>query len=164
MKRLIIVLLALAMLVGNASAYGTNIVSNTNGLELDPSIPLTLGSITPYGISITGMGTATGTLTMSVTSNSPDLVVNQKKNTAPFNGDMVVYDVFDLTLSENAKVGDTYTVTLTTNANGLYNQRVIDLTAVGQQHYEAIPEFPTIALPVAAILGLAFFMQRRKEE
>ncbi|WP_406662404.1 PEF-CTERM sorting domain-containing protein [Methanolobus sp. ZRKC3] len=26
-----------------------------------------------------------------------------------------------------------------------------------------IPEFPTIALPVAAILGLAFFFQRRKE-
>ncbi|AFV22866.1 hypothetical protein Mpsy_0657 [Methanolobus psychrophilus R15] len=26
-----------------------------------------------------------------------------------------------------------------------------------------IPEFPTLALPVAAILGLAFFMQRRKE-
>lgn len=26
-----------------------------------------------------------------------------------------------------------------------------------------IPEFPTIALPVVAILGLAFFMQRRKE-
>ncbi|MBP1910280.1 PEF-CTERM sorting domain-containing protein [Methanolobus bombayensis] len=29
---------------------------------------------------------------------------------------------------------------------------------------ETIPEFPTIALPVAAIIGLAFFMQRRKEE
>ena len=28
----------------------------------------------------------------------------------------------------------------------------------------AVPEFPTIALPVAAILGLAFFFQRRKEE
>lgn len=26
-----------------------------------------------------------------------------------------------------------------------------------------IPEFPTLALPIAAILGLAFFMQRRKE-
>jgi hypothetical protein len=26
-----------------------------------------------------------------------------------------------------------------------------------------IPEFPTIALPIAAILGLAFFLQRRKE-
>lgn len=29
---------------------------------------------------------------------------------------------------------------------------------------EAIPEFPTIALPVAAIIGLAFFIQRRKQE
>ena len=29
---------------------------------------------------------------------------------------------------------------------------------------QEIPEFPTLALPVAAILGLAFFMQRRKEE
>ena len=28
----------------------------------------------------------------------------------------------------------------------------------------AVPEFPTIALPVAAILGLAFFFQRRREE
>ena len=27
-----------------------------------------------------------------------------------------------------------------------------------------IPEFPTIALPVAAILGLAFIIQRRREE
>jgi len=164
MKRLILVLLALALLAGNASAYETNIVNNTNGLELDPSIPLTLGSTTTYGVSISGMSTATGTLTMNVTSNSPDLVVTQKKFTAPFSGNTVVYDVFDLTLSENANVGDTYIVTLTTNANGLYNQRVIDLTAVSQQQYEAIPEFPTIALPVAAILGLAFFMQRRKEE
>ncbi|WP_340818257.1 SdrD B-like domain-containing protein [Methanolobus sp. WCC4] len=28
---------------------------------------------------------------------------------------------------------------------------------------EKIPEFPTIALPVAAILGLAFFFKRRKQ-
>ena len=28
----------------------------------------------------------------------------------------------------------------------------------------AVPEFPTIALPVAAILGLAFIFQRRREE
>ncbi|MDK2912003.1 MAG: hypothetical protein PWR29_960 [Methanolobus sp.] len=28
---------------------------------------------------------------------------------------------------------------------------------------EEIPEFPTIALPVAAVLGLAFLMQRKKE-
>ena len=28
----------------------------------------------------------------------------------------------------------------------------------------AVPEFPTIALPIAAILGLAFIFQRRREE
>ena len=28
---------------------------------------------------------------------------------------------------------------------------------------QEIPEFPTIALPIAAVLGLAFFFQRRKE-
>ena len=33
----------------------------------------------------------------------------------------------------------------------------------GGGNEQEIPEFPTIALPVAAILGLAFFMQRRKE-
>ncbi|WP_340817836.1 PEF-CTERM sorting domain-containing protein [Methanolobus sp. WCC4] len=36
--------------------------------------------------------------------------------------------------------------------------------AASSYFYGAIPEFPTIALPVAAIIGLAFFMQRRKEE
>ncbi|WP_407356129.1 DUF4350 domain-containing protein [Methanolobus sp. WCC5] len=29
---------------------------------------------------------------------------------------------------------------------------------------QSIPEFPTIALPMAAIIGLAFFLQRRKEK
>jgi hypothetical protein len=41
-------------------------------------------------------------------------------------------------------------VTLTCDCNG---------NGTGQE----IPEFPTIALPIAAILGLAFFFQRRKE-
>nr|WP_305891116.1 PEF-CTERM sorting domain-containing protein [Methanolobus chelungpuianus] len=36
----------------------------------------------------------------------------------------------------------------------------ICLTAIQRK----TPEFPTVALPVAAILGLAFLMQRRKEE
>ncbi|MBP2031241.1 hypothetical protein J2755_002204 [Methanohalophilus levihalophilus] len=27
-----------------------------------------------------------------------------------------------------------------------------------------VPEFPTVALPIAAILGLAFFIQRRRDE
>jgi hypothetical protein len=33
----------------------------------------------------------------------------------------------------------------------------------GDGGFNEIPEFPTVALPIAAILGLAFFFQRRKE-
>ena len=42
-----------------------------------------------------------------------------------------------------------------------FNDVVIQLTGDG---LTAIPEFPTIALPIAAILGLAFIFQRRKDE
>ncbi len=39
----------------------------------------------------------------------------------------------------------------------------VDGITMGEEGFEAIPEFPTIALPVAAILGLMFLFQRRKE-
>lgn len=42
-----------------------------------------------------------------------------------------------------------------------FNDVVIQLTGNG---LTAIPEFPTVALPIAAILGLAFIFQRRKDE
>ncbi|NPE29183.1 DUF11 domain-containing protein [Methanococcoides sp. SA1] len=37
-------------------------------------------------------------------------------------------------------------------------------TEVVKQQQEEIPEFPTVALPVLAIIGLAFFFQRRNNE
>jgi hypothetical protein len=61
----------------------------------------------------------------------------------------------------------------TNAANGLYKITFMNtngqdestaLEALIQVKITSIPEFPTIALPVAAIIGLAFFMQRRKEE
>ncbi|MBP2029537.1 hypothetical protein J2755_000457 [Methanohalophilus levihalophilus] len=39
-----------------------------------------------------------------------------------------------------------------------------DKTLVIDCQKEEIPEFPTVALPIAAILGLAFIFQRRKNE
>ena len=69
--------------------------------------------------------------------------------------------------------GITYTVNVTNNAapNGNYKLRIIvdeDSTEFNEGsitvNLTAIPEFPTIALPIAAILGLAFIFQRRKEE
>ncbi|MDF1558275.1 MAG: PEF-CTERM sorting domain-containing protein, partial [ANME-2 cluster archaeon] len=44
------------------------------------------------------------------------------------------------------QVGDTGSVTISITTNGT-----------------EIPEFPTVALPIAAILGLMFLFQRRKD-
>jgi hypothetical protein len=55
----------------------------------------------------------------------------------------------------------------TTNAVGTIDGEVPVIgsftATIGQCTPEQIPEFPTIALPVIAILGLAFIMQRRKD-
>ncbi|WP_342306051.1 PEF-CTERM sorting domain-containing protein [Methanolobus sp. ZRKC5] len=37
-----------------------------------------------------------------------------------------------------------------------------ELTATIEECEQEIPEFPTVALPMMAIIGLAFFIQRRK--
>ena len=57
-------------------------------------------------------------------------------------------------------------------SNGVYNIEYEDIDDGGSASVThtieviitAIPEFPTIALPIAAILGLAFIFQRRREE
>ncbi|MEA1984580.1 MAG: PEF-CTERM sorting domain-containing protein [Euryarchaeota archaeon] len=60
----------------------------------------------------------------------------------------------------------THTVTVECmGITGAYDDHVCMLH-FGLDEYnnnQEIPEFPTIALPIAAILGLAFFFQRRKE-
>ena len=53
--------------------------------------------------------------------------------------------------------------------NGIYNMKFhhdlsVGATALLTVPLTAIPEFPTIALPIAAILGLAFIFQRRRDE
>ncbi|MCD4703604.1 MAG: PEF-CTERM sorting domain-containing protein, partial [Methanosarcinaceae archaeon] len=67
----------------------------------------------------------------------------------------------------------THTVTVECvgiNGDGYYSVASFDdhvcMLHFGLDEYnnnQEIPEFPTIALPIAAILGLAFFFQRRKE-
>ncbi|WP_292461394.1 PEF-CTERM sorting domain-containing protein [Methanolobus sp.] len=60
--------------------------------------------------------------------------------------------------------GEQYT---STSATGLIAGQIPVIgefaATIEECNVEEIPEFPTIVLPVAAILGLAFFMQRRKE-
>jgi hypothetical protein len=66
----------------------------------------------------------------------------------------------ELDIQENGKL-------IYSSASGRINDAIpVDASltmTVENCSQEEIPEFPTIALPVAAIIGLAFFMQRRKE-
>jgi len=53
-----------------------------------------------------------------------------------------------------------------TTASGMVDEQISvvgQFTATITECQEEIPEFPTIALPMVAILGLAFVMQRRKD-
>ncbi|NPE27920.1 PEF-CTERM sorting domain-containing protein [Methanococcoides sp. SA1] len=59
-----------------------------------------------------------------------------------------------------------YSVTPTSLAHSAMPGVMIDAVEANPMHTvntEEIPEFPTVALPVAAIIGIAFFFQRRKE-
>nr|WP_321496448.1 PEF-CTERM sorting domain-containing protein [uncultured Methanolobus sp.] len=75
-------------------------------------------------------------------------------------GDYTFTGEMDLDIQENGKL-------IYSTAEGLINGIIpVDASltmTVKNCSQEEIPEFPTIAIPVAAIIGLAFFMQRRKD-
>jgi hypothetical protein len=65
--------------------------------------------------------------------------------------------------NDESQVGTEYVIVYNVYfpAGSTSGQTIVDTT---HTFATAVPEFPTIALPVAAILGLAFFIQRRKQE
>jgi len=164
-KMMILAIIALVAMMGAASATGSNILDE-NENNLPYVVKIVPGSTTVYGLSVgEGLPEAGTEITYVITSLSPDLQVNQLKTTAILDGGntFVDADVFELTLSPSAPVGAQYKIIVKTYINGevLTDEEFL---ASASQRFESIPEFPTVALPVAAILGLAFFMQRRKEE
>ena len=130
----------------NGENVDVTIVSST------PSVPEGLPD--SFAIQITDVQiTAIGQKLQVIATMSPVNV-----NTAI--GDYTFTGVLDLDIQENGKF-------VYTTASGLINGAIpVDASltmTVKNCPQEEIPEFPTIALPVAAIIGLAFFMQRRKE-
>lgn len=70
-------------------------------------------------------------------------------------------DPIKLTLDSSVAEGEKYSVSI--GAKYGTASAVID-QGIASRDVSAIPEFPTIALPVAAILGLVFIFGRKKEE
>ncbi len=91
--------------------------------------------------------------------------------------------IFEIVSGPNAGMGGNYTTDASGQATFTYSsastgtdmiearfinfQQVIVTSNTAEKTWttdNAIPEFPTVALPIAAILGLAFFFQRRRNE
>ncbi|MDY0385768.1 MAG: PEF-CTERM sorting domain-containing protein [Methanolobus sp.] len=172
-KILIIAFIAFVAMVGSASAIlthdaavwsadGTGAASNPVQIKPGQTVTLSYHATELMDGSIgksADYSYQTGVISGSGVAG--DLVVNFAHpeftpTSAPVYTDI---GVIELTMDEEAPYGTMYKVTVQVADNEeafIYGQ--------ASRGVEAIPEFPTVALPVAAILGLAFFMQRRKEE
>ncbi|AFV22960.1 hypothetical protein Mpsy_0751 [Methanolobus psychrophilus R15] len=169
MKRtLAILFVAIMAMAGTASAYdafiwnaaGTGAAPQPLVLKAGDSITLSFRAenIAPAAVGVplvydyTVVALAGGAQVSDITVNLPAAFTP----TATTDTDIGAIEV---TLDAAALYGAEYRVTIKAGDE----QVDIDFGSASR-NIESIPEFPTIALPIAAILGLAFFMQRRKEE
>jgi hypothetical protein len=170
MRRLLVMaFVAMIAMIGTAAAYTPDIwdaagEGPAGDLTLKPGETVTLsyrmqsisvvehGMILPYTSQVhvfSGPGSAS-----DITITTPENVTVPNANTYTDVGAITI------SIAANAPAGTIYRVSI--GAGPVIIESEID--SASRYVNSEIPEFPTIALPVAAILGLAFFMQRRKEE
>ena len=184
MKKIILIAIALIAMMGAATAEQINVYEPGTGAAVT-NIPLVPGATTPIVKDLVvsaclGDGSSTPiTHTIEYTAvpmaGSPtsatnnDIVVKFQEtpssswiNPGTWTQSGGVGDSAQLGISFSAigtaPVGTSYLLTIKDSAGGTDFTGTLTLTST------TIPEFPTIALPVAAILGLAFIFQRRREE
>ena len=71
-------------------------------------------------------------------------------------------DTLDISIVSNGPDNRPYLISFS-DVGGSIGTNLYD-TGLENRGISNVPEFPTIALPIAAILGLAFIFQRRREE
>jgi hypothetical protein len=171
MKKILITLVvAFVALMGTASAsYGADFVDDAGNI-LPTTITQQVGTPVEYNVMLEDFSGETVYYTIGFNSSGLDIEILEQ-GTVVTSDDFVVYDLVRATILPGAEQGDEFSARIdvwmddpTANPEAV-KAGEIDFWASASQKFNAqIPEFPTIALPVAAIIGLAFFMQRRKEE
>ncbi|WP_406657777.1 PEF-CTERM sorting domain-containing protein [Methanolobus sp. ZRKC2] len=168
-KILVIAIVALVAMIGTASAYSADIVAQDGSFIASP-VAQKVGVPVNYSIALDADFEDETVMSYSIESIDAGLSVNFH-NTVPYpvtSANHIDYNAFDLTIDQNVPVGTELNLVI-----GVYKAdgtliTTADINSVADasasKDFEAIPEFPTVALPVAAILGLAFLFQRRKEE
>lgn len=165
--------------MGTSSAYqvvfydetGT-VVNEENPLKLYPGTSITL-SYYASGISALDVNDyfPYSVVKKEVSLESPvpasaddiEIVFNNLGFNPSGNSSYMDTEAITISVKETAPVGALYTVEIGAGNPDDMSSAITEFQTVSKS-IESIPEFPTVALPIAAILGLAFFMQRRKEE
>lgn len=177
MKKILLLIvsgLLIACMAGSAMAEGMNLVSDAPTTEDGSTIQAVPGSIIyldtqfwgyPSGIQYNYVsGTAKITKpgeTKRVATEDEVSVHFVRSFFVPTDADPIDDSVIEVTIGPESlvPVGSNIVVTV---VGADSKECDIELKAV--QRITTIPEFPTVALPVAAILGLVFIFGRKKEE
>jgi hypothetical protein len=167
-KMLVMLVIALVALMGNASAAGAEF-SDIAGNLLPDTIVQQVGTPYDYSLKFTGFSNENVTIAVNAASTSSGVTVDLAKTELGIlpSDPYVEPNVVTITIDEGAVQGQEFAVTIDVYRDELPEEPAYQAqfrAAASKDFSASIPEFPTVALPVAAILGLAFFMQRRKEE
>gem|GEM_PF-1406564 len=179
MKRVLIIAMILIAMIGTVSAYQAqfydeagNVVNLDNPVMLKPDSSITL-SYYATGISELDQNDdfyykvikKNVSLESPVPASDDDIeIILNNANFNPGGADSYM-DVGAITINVKPTAPEKalYTIEVGAGNPDDLSSAITEFQTVSKS-IELIPEFPTVALPVAAILGLAFLFQRRKEE
>ncbi len=165
MKAKIIVGILLAFLVatGTAAAAGSQILDKDGNALPNPMV-LNIGNTLNLSLFVQNLPVGTVNVTYEVESDTHFDTVLFRSSATGVAQTFTELDIMSITMNANAAPGEQYTLIVhvkDTDTGDTIQTMAIKATAT---HEFTIPEFPTVALPIAAILGIAFFIQRRREE
>ena len=177
MKKIVTILIAIALIamIGTAAADPSKIDIDTTTTANPLYHPLD-GSTVSYSVEISEMRLNSSPTTRYMELTNVGLGdVNISGNGVSMNTGPGVTGMTWMVPANTASQTFTLKVTTTTAGTVAIDNSLgtsIPLTSIsrtaadfgGAANDFEIPEFPTIALPIAAILGLAFIFQRRREE
>jgi len=163
MKKIFLLILScllIACMAGSAMAAGSLDLVDINGVTVtDKTIYVAPGGSTDIYLKVTSNGVSTETFYVDIDrTDDPAADVHLSPNPTSqtldlIEGTITATDPITLSLSSDADEGEVYDVIVG-------NDRI---HVMASAEVESIPEFPTVALPVAAILGLVFIFGRKKE-
>ena len=170
--KILLIAIALIAMIGTAAAKPAEIDITPNDLVIVPDgTTVKSYDVRVYDIDYDGFGTpqervitvetGNANLWARIHGNGVDTGWTSTAKATSLNYTVTSYNEYMFVLELKGTEGGSLAVY--DNIGLVYDDSIGHDYAVASDSV-AVPEFPTIALPVAAILGLAFIFQRRREE